>query len=324
MARHLLAPLDARQLRAERGGRWCGDRRGHHATSPVSEARVDVIRLRASGTLKALSRSGWAWASSASAAAAKRSAVAGPAAQLLLRAPRAPRAVGDAAERDPAVADRAVLDVERGGDRHDGERERRAVAHLAVRRVGGEPGRERLELDRGDELAALEDGVALRVVAGQAVQARDRDRPLALPAGDVDLRADRGQRRRPCRTGASRRTRPSARGSRGCDGRPRVPGNPSRGVACCTASTRPGSTRSACAGAGCRRSSRCSAAARTRPTAATARAAGSARGRRGARPGRCCGRPRRSAVRRRAAPRCGRTAAARRRRGAPASPRRAS
>src|SRR6185503_15102452 len=71
---------------------------------------------------------------------------------------------------------------------------RRAVAHLAVRRAGGEPGRELLELDRGDELAAFEDRVALGVAAGQTVQAGDRDRPLALQAGDVHLRADRGQR----------------------------------------------------------------------------------------------------------------------------------
>src|SRR6185436_7280630 len=74
--------------------------------------------------------------------------------QRLLGLERAPRLGGDAAEGDAGGADPAVGDVEPDRGRGQGERERRAVAHLDVARVRGE--RRRRELDVGDQLALLE------------------------------------------------------------------------------------------------------------------------------------------------------------------------
>ena len=172
-----------------------------HAASSVS---VLTIRLRASGTLNALSRSGSACASSASAAAANAASVAGPPRRAASASVGAPRDVGDAAERDPAR--RAIVpsrELERRRDRDDRERVGRAVADLAVARVAARAGSGG-QLDGGDQVAGLEHRVALGLVAGQAVQARHRDR--LPPAVDVH-RARRGRRARPpCRTGASRRS----------------------------------------------------------------------------------------------------------------------
>jgi hypothetical protein len=67
--------------------------------------------------------------------------------------------VGEPAERDANVANLAVDDVERRRDRHQRERERRALAHLAVPRARGK--RKCGELDRDDQLVALEHRVAL-------------------------------------------------------------------------------------------------------------------------------------------------------------------
>ncbi len=217
-ARDLLARLEAGERRAD-GAREHGS--GHEHTS----ASVETSTLRASGTLKALSRSGSAAASSASAAARKASSAAGAAAQRRLRALGAPRDVREPAERDPAVAHRVAVELDGDRDRDDRERVGRAVADLAVGRARRR--RAARQLERHDQLAGLEHRVALRLVAGQPVQAGDRDRRARRP-GRRRARSRRAPPARPpCPTGAWRRTPASARAPRGCGARPRAPGSPS-------------------------------------------------------------------------------------------------
>ena len=183
----LAGDLDAAVDPGERGADAL--RRDAHA---VSSESVRTITLCANCTLKALSRRGCAASSSASAASANASAVGSRPRRTLLRPLRPPRHVGDAAERDPDVLHRAVLQLHRGGDGEHREREARPVADLPIRRARGG----RAELDGGDQVAGVEDGVVLRLVAGQPVQAGDRDRALAVGAEHVDVRADGGQRDR--------------------------------------------------------------------------------------------------------------------------------
>ena len=125
-----------------------------HARLPPARPSTALIVRCASSILNALSRSGAAAASSASAAARKLPRVAGWPRERLLRLPGAPRLVRDAAEREPHVPDGAVLHLERRGDRDQREGVARAVAHLAIGRARGE--RQRRQLDRGDQLAGLE------------------------------------------------------------------------------------------------------------------------------------------------------------------------
>ena len=52
----------------------------------------------------------------------------------------------------------------------------------------------RRQLDRGDDLAGVEIGVALRRVAGQPVEIRERDHAVARRAGDMDRRLQHRER----------------------------------------------------------------------------------------------------------------------------------
>jgi hypothetical protein len=143
--------------------------------------------LRTSGTLNALSGSGRAAASSASAGGPERRLGGRAAAQHPLGLGRPPRPGRHPAPGDPHVPDRAVDHVERGGDRGDRERVRRAVADLAVARTGSQ-WRQR---HRGDQRAGRQHGLHLRGVAGQRVQAGQRDRRGLV---QVHLGVQRGQR----------------------------------------------------------------------------------------------------------------------------------
>ena len=186
LARHLQATLDAVD-------RCADDPRGSDGHR-LSSSSVRTMTRRARGTLNAFSGSGSAAASSASAASPNASSVAGRPRSASSALQRPPRNVRDGAERDPAVLHDAVAHVERGGHGDEGERERRALAHLAVRRAPGDL--QRRQLDGGHELPRTQLGVALRLVAGEAVQPRHGDRAGAVAALDVDARAQRGERDR--------------------------------------------------------------------------------------------------------------------------------
>ena len=154
--------------------------------------------------------------------------------------------------------------------------ERRAVAYLAVceRAANGSAGRSTAVISSPCASTVSRCGSS----PGQAVEVDERDRALAARA----LHAGRPRRappaRPPCRRDASRCTCPKRRGWPGCGDSLRVPGSRCPAPACCTASARPGSRRSGCAGAGCRRSSRGCAAGRTRRRGAPATARDSACG----------------------------------------------
>ena len=90
----------------------------------------------------------------------------------------APRLRRHAAQRQPRRPDVSTGDFEGRGRRRQRERERGPIAHLHVARAGRE--RRRGERHVRDELAVLEDGLCLRMLAGQRVQVGDGDRaPLA-------------------------------------------------------------------------------------------------------------------------------------------------
>ena len=155
--------------------------------APSSSSVRTMTRCAPAATLNALSRSGSAAASSASAAAAKASSVAGAPRSASSAARRPPRLVRDAAERDPAVPHDAVAHVERGGHRDERERERRAVAHLAVARAA------RRARSGGSSTAVIElAGLAARCRAagsspGRRCSSGMRDRARAVAALDVDV-----------------------------------------------------------------------------------------------------------------------------------------
>ena len=129
----------------------------------------------------------------------------------------------------------------------------RAPCGSASARASGE----RRQLDRDDQLARLEHRVALGLVAGQPVEVGERDRRARPPAPTTCTTASSAASATAMSDGcvATQCSR-VRRGSRGCGARPRAPGSRCPARACCTASSRPGSTGSACAAAGSRRSSR--------------------------------------------------------------------
>src|SRR3984957_2830223 len=97
-----------------------------------------------------------------------------------------PRPRGDAAERDPNVADRATVRLEFQADSGACRRElvRLAVAHLevvrAAQRCGGR------NLDRDDQLTERERVLNIGRVAGQQEEVIDRDATLWLAIFNVD------------------------------------------------------------------------------------------------------------------------------------------
>ena len=170
------------------------------------------------------------------------------AAERLLGAERAPRLVRHAAEREASIPHRAAVDLERGRDRDERELERGASAHLPVRRARGD--RQRRQLDRDDQVAAVEDGVEPGLVRRASGGGRRPESGGHRPARQRARRRRTRRARPPCRTGGWRCTAGSGRESRDFGGRPPARGTRNRGRACCMASSRLGSTRSACAEGG--------------------------------------------------------------------------
>ena len=168
--------------------------RGHgRASSGVSSksSNVRTIRLRASGTLNALPGNGRASASSVSAARRKASSVAG-----------APRNVDSAfqARQGLSATPPSAIRASRTavgyiqGRRHGDERKgrRHAVAHRAVGRARGEI--QWRQVDSRDLFAMHEHGVPFGLVAGEAVEVCQRNRPLSRGSEGADQRVERNQR----------------------------------------------------------------------------------------------------------------------------------
>ncbi len=76
------------------------------------------------------------------------------------------------------IADHATLDIECGGHRDEREGVGGAVTDLTIVRAGRE--RKWRQVDGGDQLAVREHGVALRLLARQAIEVYERDRPFSL------------------------------------------------------------------------------------------------------------------------------------------------
>jgi hypothetical protein len=100
--------------------------------------------------------------------------------------------MGDAAERQPRLRDRIAVKLQSRGNRHQRKRIGQPVADFQIRIVLGEALRRKL--DRRDDLVGVQIGVALRRIAGQAVEIGKRHGALALGAGDVNSRRQRGER----------------------------------------------------------------------------------------------------------------------------------
>ena len=91
-----------------------------------------------------------------------------------------------------ASDDPAAVELERGGDRDEGERVGGAVADLQVGVVLGEAFGG--QLDRRDELVRCEVGVEVRRVAGQAMELGERDGALAAGPATRTMALERGER----------------------------------------------------------------------------------------------------------------------------------
>ena len=171
-------------------------RSGVPAAASVS-ARTTM--RRASSILKALSPDGLASASAASRGAAEGAASGLAPASMPLGRTRAPRLCGDAAERDPRLDDRAVLDPQRGGGRHDGEGVGRALADLQIARM------------RREARAPRPAGAPRR--SDRRARARSRARARRRAGGGAPPARSRGGRSCP-RSRPRRRARPAARRNR--------------------------------------------------------------------------------------------------------------
>ena len=263
--------------------------------------------LRASGTLKALPGSGSASASSASAAARKFSSVGRRAPQRRLGLRGAPRLVRHAAERDAHVAHDAVGDVERGRDRDQREGVGGPVAHLAVAEFVA-------KASGGRSTAVISSPCSSTVSRSGSSPGRRCSSVSGIvrsPSGPVrDHRVERGHRH-----GHVRRVGGDAR-SRGAEdrqapgGSPPAPSSPSPARACCTAwwfleVHAAGALQQVPAGRG-----EVAQLARGARQQRLGEHRDSARGPSGRRPDRCWAPRRRSAGRRRAAPRSGPRSAA--------------
>jgi len=141
--------------------------------------------------------------------------------ERLLAAAQPPRHRPDATGREPGLAHLAADDVQRGGDRHHREVERRPVADLEVARAPRE--RRARHPDRGDQLARQERGLAVRSVARHDVEILERHRAVAARSAQLDRGAERESARPRDPTRGSRRSARSPRRSRGGDRRRRAP-----------------------------------------------------------------------------------------------------
>ena len=170
-------------------------RAGTRVGVPAAASVRARTRIRcASSILKRLSPEGFASASAASAARRKAAASGTGACQDLLRRAGPPRFGGNAAEREPRLPDRAVLDPQRRGGRHDGEGVGGAFADLQIACMRREPARLARQPQRDDQIAGLEHAFPLGRVAGQAVKRLDRDLAPAGSALDLHDRVERDQR----------------------------------------------------------------------------------------------------------------------------------
>ena len=115
-----------------------------------------------------------------SAAACHDDPSARPADQGVLRGAQAPGPGGDAAGREPRGADRAVLDLERRGDRDERELVGGAIAHLEIARARGISAVR--HLDRDDQLAGVQLVLEVGRGARQPIEALDRQAPLSVRA----------------------------------------------------------------------------------------------------------------------------------------------
>ena len=138
----------------------------------------------------------------------------------------------------------------------------------------------------------------LRRVAGEQEEVVDRDRPVAVRPGRLHDGVEGDERDRD--VGRVGRDAVLARAEDGVPAVEAVERGAARcpARACCRARRRRGSRRSGSAGTGCRPSTPCCGAARTRRAAAPPRSPGSARRRRGCAPRRSSAPARRSAAHR--------------------------
>jgi hypothetical protein len=158
---------------------------GHACAPAVCSART--IARRASVTLKPFCDAGRAPCSSRSAASPNAASVGFASDEPASASGRRHGLCATPPSASAASADDAAAHVQRRGHRHQRERVARAVAHLQVVRVAGEAvGR---QVDADDQLAGGQRGVALRRVAGQAVEVGDRDDALAARAAHAHARA---------------------------------------------------------------------------------------------------------------------------------------
>ena len=201
-ARDLRAAVDARHRRSDGAHRSASVR-------PRTAARAASSTLNAlcaaHGRLLELRRAPRAGTTSASARRAD---------QRGLGAPRAPRLRADAAEREPRIGHDAVAHLERRRDRDERELVRLPVAELA-----GRPSRRAIGAG-GTVMATISSPCASGcsrsgVVAREQEEVVDRDRPRAVRAERLDDARRTPSARPRRRTGASRCSARSCRGSRG-------------------------------------------------------------------------------------------------------------
>ena len=100
--------------------------------------------------------------------------------------------MSDAAKRETGFLDGAAIEFKPNRDRHQRKRIRQPVANLDVCVVCRKSLRR--QLDRDDQFVGIEIGVALRRVAREPVEIRERDLSFAARTGDMDLCLEHGQR----------------------------------------------------------------------------------------------------------------------------------
>src|SRR5690606_38993496 len=99
---------------------------------------------------------------------------------------------GDRAERQAHIPHDAVVHLERGGDRADGEGGGGAFTHLAVAGAGGDRGGR--QGDRGDQRAPRQRRLAVRGVRDRQVEVGQRQLPRPVGGLVGDDGVERGQR----------------------------------------------------------------------------------------------------------------------------------
>ena len=174
---------------------------GHHCRPSARVVRVATMRALGEFDLELVAGQRFCLREFGVGGAAERVLGGGLARQRLFGPVRAPGFVGDAAERDAGRGDGAVVDDEFGGHRGQREGVGGAVADLAVGGAGAVGwGR---DFDGGDERAVGQVGVAVGLVAGQAVEVGERHAVFAVGVDVDDVRRRARPWRRPCRRDAT-------------------------------------------------------------------------------------------------------------------------